>query len=125
MFTSSLLPFHATAFGTYGSALCAQETCCPLLAIQSLHTWWAHRLEVYVPNVPMFHECPTQPQRAFRGCNRGSCLPFEALFLLHRNLERPHRMSFPYSRPAPTRRWNQGLIHPDRKAADHHRSVRE
>src|SRR5689334_17106982 len=99
--------------------------CCPLLAIQSLHTWWAHGLEVNVPNVAMFHECPTQPRRAFRGCNRGSCLPFEALSRLHRNLERPRRMFFPYSRPAPTRRWNQGPVHPDQKVADHHRSVRE
>src|SRR6516225_10377388 len=68
---------------------------------------------------------PMQRQRAFRECNRGLYSQFEALFRLHRNLERRHRTSFPYSRPAPTRLWNQGPVHPDRKAAGHRQSVRE
>src|SRR5512132_1888722 len=67
----------------------------------------------------------TQPRRAFRECNRESCLQSEALFRLRRNLERPRRTSFPYSQPAPTRRWNRGLVHPDRKAAAHRRCVQE
>src|SRR6185436_11807851 len=67
----------------------------------------------------------TQPRRVFRECNRESCLQSEALSRLHRNLERPRRTSFPYSQPAPTRRWNRDLVHPDRKAAAHRRFVQE
>src|SRR6266478_4318456 len=67
----------------------------------------------------------TQPRRAFRECNRESYSQSEALFRLHRNLEHPRRTSFPYSQPAPTRRWNLSLGHPDRKAAAHRRFVQE
>src|SRR5438874_5547286 len=80
---------------------------------------------LYVENVhvesprPCAVRTSTQPRRAFRECNRESYLQSGALFRLHRNLERRRRTSFPCSQPAPTRRWNQGLVHPDRKAAAH------
>src|SRR5258708_6516610 len=67
----------------------------------------------------------TPPRRPFCQSNHELWLQSEALFRLRRNLERPRRTSFPYLQPAPMRRWNRGLVHPDRKAAAHRRFVQE